>query len=56
MVPIPGTKNPRRLEENAEAAAIELSAQDIDELDEAVSTEAVRGTRYPEPMMGLLNN
>ncbi len=56
IVPIPGTKSPRRLEENAAAAKLELSAQDIDELDHAISADAVRGDRYPEPMMALLDN
>jgi aryl-alcohol dehydrogenase-like predicted oxidoreductase len=56
IVPIPGTKSPRRLEENAAAAEVELSAEDIEELDDAISAEAVRGTRYTEEMMGLLNN
>jgi aryl-alcohol dehydrogenase-like predicted oxidoreductase len=56
IVPIPGTKSPRRLEENAAAAQVELSAEDIKELDDAISPEAVRGSRYPEEMMALLNN
>jgi aryl-alcohol dehydrogenase-like predicted oxidoreductase len=56
IVPIPGTKSPRRLEENAAAAEVELSADDVEELDNAISPEAVRGTRYTEEMMGLLNN
>jgi len=56
IVPIPGTKSPRRLEENAAAAEVELSAEDVDELDNAISPEAVRGDRYPEGMMALLNN
>jgi aryl-alcohol dehydrogenase-like predicted oxidoreductase len=56
IVPIPGTKSPRRLDENAEAAEIELSTDDIEELDNAISRDAVRGTRYPEAMMALLNN
>ena len=55
VVPIPGTKSPRRLEENAAAADIELSAEEIAELDDAVSPEAVRGDRYPDEMMALLN-
>ena len=55
IVPIPGTKSPRRLEENAAAADVKLSPQDIEELDNAVSREAVHGDRYPESMMGLLN-
>ncbi len=56
IVPIPGTKSPRRLEENAAAAAIQLSAEDVDELANAISPDAVRGDRYPEGMMALLNN
>ncbi len=55
IVPIPGTKSPRRLEENAAAADVQLSAHEIDELENMVSHEAVRGERYPEAMMGLLN-
>ena len=55
IVPIPGTKSPRRLAENAAAADVKLSPQDIEELDNAVSREAVHGDRYPESMMGLLN-
>jgi aryl-alcohol dehydrogenase-like predicted oxidoreductase len=56
IVPIPGTKSPRRLEENAAAAEIELSIEDVEQLDNAISPEAVRGDRYPEGMMSLLNN
>jgi aryl-alcohol dehydrogenase-like predicted oxidoreductase len=56
IVPIPGTKSPRRLEENAAAAEIQLSDEDIAELDDAISPEAVRGSRYPEQMMSLLGN
>ena len=56
IVPIPGTKSPTRLEENAAAAEIVLSAQDVAELDDAISADAVHGNRYPEGMMALLNN
>jgi aryl-alcohol dehydrogenase-like predicted oxidoreductase len=56
VVPIPGTKSPRRLEENAAAADVKLSAGDIEELDGAISPEAVRGSRYNDEMMALLNN
>src|SRR5579884_4422921 len=55
IVPIPGTKSPTRLEENAAAADLELSAEDVAELDGAISPDAVRGERYAEAMMGLLN-
>jgi aryl-alcohol dehydrogenase-like predicted oxidoreductase len=56
IVPIPGTKSPHRLEENAAAAEIQLSPEDVEELDNAVSPDAVRGSRYPEQMMALLGN
>jgi aryl-alcohol dehydrogenase-like predicted oxidoreductase len=56
IVPIPGTKSPRRLEENAAATDVELSADEVRELDDAISPEAVRGSRYPEQMMASLNN
>ena len=56
IVPIPGTKSPRRLEENAAAAEIDLSPEDVEELDGAVSPDSVRGNRYPEQMMSLLGN
>jgi aryl-alcohol dehydrogenase-like predicted oxidoreductase len=48
--------SPRRLEENAAAAEVELSADDIEELDTAISRDAVQGSRYPDAMMTLLNN
>ena len=56
IVPIPGTKSPRRLEENAAAVDLVLSAAEVQELDSAISREAIVGSRYPEQMMGLLNN
>jgi len=55
VVPIPGTKRVARLEENAAAVALRLSAEQLAALDAAVPPEAVRGTRYDESMMGLLN-
>jgi aryl-alcohol dehydrogenase-like predicted oxidoreductase len=56
IVPIPGTKSPRRLEENAAATEVTLSADELLALDDAIARDAVRGTRYPEPMMALINN
>jgi aryl-alcohol dehydrogenase-like predicted oxidoreductase len=55
IVPIPGTKSPTRLEENAGAADARLSADDVAELDAAISRDAVRGARYPEAGMALIN-
>ncbi|MFI9592514.1 aldo/keto reductase [Nonomuraea sp. NPDC052265] len=47
VVPIPGTKRLRYLEENAAAADITLTAEQLDALAGAVPADAVRGTRYP---------
>ncbi len=55
IIPIPGTKRPKRLEENANAAEIELSSGEIAELDSAISPDAVHGGRYPDRMMALVN-
>ena len=55
-MPIPGTKSPGRLEENAAAVQVELSPPDIEELDDAISADSVSGNRYPDAMMELLNN
>jgi aryl-alcohol dehydrogenase-like predicted oxidoreductase len=56
IVPIPGTKSPARLAENAAATEVRLSDDQIAELDAAVSPDAVRGTRYDDSGMALLNN
>jgi len=54
IVPIPGTTKRHRLEENLGAAAVELSPEDLREL-EAASKIAVQGARYPEEMQKLVN-
>ena len=48
IVPIPGTTNLHRLEENLAAAAVELTAEDLDEIDRALSQIPVQGARYSE--------
>ena len=48
IVPIPGTTKLQRLEENIGAAAVELTADDLREIDDAASTITVQGARYPE--------
>ncbi|HET8715417.1 MAG TPA: aldo/keto reductase [Holophagaceae bacterium] len=55
IVPIPGTKKRPRLEENAAAAAIRLSAEELAALDAAFPPDAAAGTRYPEAMMARLD-
>ena len=56
VVPIPGTKRVSRLDENALAAEIELSAQDLETLQEAFGNAQPTGTRYRESDMALLNH
>ena len=46
VVPIPGTKRVKYLEENVGAADIELTREDLDALEQAVPREAVAGARY----------
>ena len=48
IVPIPGTTKRHRLDENLGAAAVELTADDLREIDAAASTITVQGARYPE--------
>jgi aryl-alcohol dehydrogenase-like predicted oxidoreductase len=54
IVPIPGTTKLQRLEENIGAANIELSPDDLRELDIAASKIAVQGARYPEELQKLV--
>ena len=46
MVPIPGTKRVKYVEENAAAAAVRLSEDDLTALTTAVPRDAVAGDRY----------
>jgi len=48
MVPIPGTTKLNRLEENNGAIAVELTAEDLRDIDAAASKIKVEGARYPE--------
>ncbi|MCL6546345.1 MAG: aldo/keto reductase [Bryobacteraceae bacterium] len=50
MVPIPGTTKLARLEENLGAAAIELTPEELREIDSAASKIEVQGARYPEEL------
>ena len=53
IVPIPGTTKLHRLEENIGAAAIELSPDDVREVESALSNVPVHGDRYPERLEQL---
>src|SRR5439155_18750348 len=54
IVPIPGTTKRGRLEENLGAAAIQLSADDLGEIDRAASQIEVHGARYPEHLQKMV--
>jgi aryl-alcohol dehydrogenase-like predicted oxidoreductase len=47
IVPIPGTTNARRLEENLRAADVELTSDDLAEIDSVASEVPIMGDRYP---------
>ena len=47
IVPIPGTTKLHRLEENLGAAAVELTADDLRDIDGALASITVQGDRYP---------
>jgi len=50
IVPIPGTRKLSRLEENTGAVAVELTSEDLREIESAASQITVQGARYPEQM------
>jgi aryl-alcohol dehydrogenase-like predicted oxidoreductase len=50
IVPIPGTTKLHRLDENIGAAAVELTADDLRDIDGAASKITVQGSRYPEQL------
>ncbi len=55
VVPIPGTKRRKYLEENAGALDVELTAEDLRRIDEIAPKGVAAGTRYPEAMMAAVN-
>ena len=54
IVPIPGTTKRTRLEENLGAAEIQLTADDLREIDRAASQIEVHGARYPERLQQMV--
>ncbi len=54
LVPIPGTKRVKYLEENVGALDVTLSPDELRHLDELLPLGAAAGTRYPEAMMGMV--
>jgi aryl-alcohol dehydrogenase-like predicted oxidoreductase len=55
IVPIPGTKRRKYLEENAGALDVQMTAQDLRRVDEVAPRGVAAGLRYPEAMMGSVN-
>jgi aryl-alcohol dehydrogenase-like predicted oxidoreductase len=55
IIPIPGTKRRKYLEENVAALNVKLSADDLRRIDEVAPHGAAAGQRYPEHMMNLVN-
>lgn len=54
IVPIPGTTKLHRLEENIGAVKVELTADDLRQIDNATSKIPVQGARYPEELQKLV--
>lgn len=55
IVPIPGTKRRKYLEENVAASEVKLRQEELKRIDEAFPAESASGGRYPEHMMTLVN-
>jgi aryl-alcohol dehydrogenase-like predicted oxidoreductase len=55
IVPIPGTRRLERLEENLGATDLDLTAEDLAELDDASASIEVQGERYPEAMQKMID-
>ncbi len=54
IVPIPGTKRRKYLQENIGAFDVDLTSEDLQRIDEVTPKDAFAGSRYPEAMMKLL--
>jgi aryl-alcohol dehydrogenase-like predicted oxidoreductase len=55
IVPIPGTKRRKYLEQNAAAADVVLSQEDLARIEDVFPKDAAAGLRYPEAMMASVN-
>jgi aryl-alcohol dehydrogenase-like predicted oxidoreductase len=55
IVPIPGTKRRKYLQENVGTLDVDLTSEDLERIDEVAPKDAFAGSRYPEAMMKLLN-
>ena len=55
IVPIPGTRHIKYLDENIGALEVKLTSDDLDRLDAILPPGAAAGPRYPEPGMATVN-
>jgi len=55
IVPIPGTKRRKYLEDNVAAIDLQLTQSDLDQIDEVFPPDAAAGKRYPDHMMASVN-
>ncbi len=55
IIPIPGTKRRKYLQENVGALDVDLTSEDLARIDEVAPKDAFAGSRYPEAMMKLLS-
>ncbi|HEV2047160.1 MAG TPA: aldo/keto reductase [Chthoniobacterales bacterium] len=55
IVPIPGTKRRKYLQENVGALDVDLTSKDLERIDDVAPKDAFAGSRYPEAMMRLLS-
>ena len=55
IVPIPGTRRIERLDENLGSADLDLTANDLAELDDGSASIEVQGARYPEAMLKMID-
>jgi aryl-alcohol dehydrogenase-like predicted oxidoreductase len=55
IVPIPGTRRIARLDENANAALIQLDASELQRINAVLAAHTVVGTRYPAEHMARVN-
>jgi aryl-alcohol dehydrogenase-like predicted oxidoreductase len=53
IVPIPGTTNPHRLEENLGAVSVSLTDSDLEEINTQASRIKIRGERLPEAALKM---
>jgi aryl-alcohol dehydrogenase-like predicted oxidoreductase len=55
IVPIPGTKHRKYLQENVDALDVDLTSADLARIDQVAPEDAFVGSHYPKAMMELLN-